>query len=69
MPYLVVRTIGNGYFCNCCRRTDTQTEVMEFANDDAARQFAESSNVNWQENDNRIDYVYKLADINPVFDR
>lgn len=61
-PYIIIYERSNGYNCGCCRRTWSETDTMEFENNDSAKAFAE----NYKVEDTEVTSIYELADINPV---
>lgn len=44
MKYLLIFENGNGYSCNCCRRTWINTDTLEFENDEDAKTYIETHN-------------------------
>ena len=60
--YLVIKSVGNGYFCGCCRRTDNDHEVMEFENDQEAKEYAERMDKDWRKNDVMVESIYALRE-------
>lgn len=67
-PYLIIYENGNGYYCNCCRKTWITTSTMEFKNDEEAKSFVESYNKNNDRGkDSEITAIYPLANINPIY--
>jgi len=68
--YLIIYTNGNGYHCNCCRQEFMSTEILEFEDDNKAREYKQSYNTPIQKNkcydDSNITNIYRLADENPI---
>lgn len=62
--YLVIKIRGNGYSCHCCRRTWTDTDEMEFENDEAAIAWAKAIDEkhDYDENDCQIENIYQIGE-------
>ncbi len=66
--YLAIYENGNGYSCDCCRRTTFSTDVLEFENDEVAKTHAENYNKNNNKYlDSTITSIYALSSSIPIY--
>lgn len=67
MKYLLITKRGNGYHCGCCREEYEDHRIEEFDTEKDMKKYCKIHNDNWQKNDEKILFAYKLENEIPVY--